>query len=45
MERRDLAKAQGNLADVLTDANEACKLRHSSDALWQQLVREGNVSP
>ncbi|HTA65370.1 MAG TPA: hypothetical protein VK753_07690, partial [Xanthomonadaceae bacterium] len=45
MERRDLAKAQGLLADALPDAVEACKLRRASDTIWQQLDHEGNVAP
>jgi len=45
MEHRDLAKAQGLLADVLPDPGEACKLRRASDAIWQQLDHEGQVAP
>ena len=45
LERRDLAAAKDHLADVLPDIHEACKLRLSSDALWQQLVHEGNAPP
>lgn len=45
LERRDLAKAQGLLADVLPDAAETCKLRRASNAIWQRLDHEGNVPP
>jgi len=42
--RHDMAEAQDDLADVLTDANEACRLRRAGDAIWRQLDHEGKIA-
>ncbi|HTD28821.1 MAG TPA: protein kinase, partial [Xanthomonadaceae bacterium] len=43
--RLDVAEAQNDLAEVLPDVNETCKLRRASDAIWRQLDREGQIPP
>jgi tetratricopeptide (TPR) repeat protein len=43
--RRILAKVEGGFADVQPDAAEACRLRKSADAIWQQLARAGTARP
>lgn len=43
--RRDVVEAQVDLADVLSDADEACKLRRASDPILRQLDREGQIPP
>ncbi len=45
MLRRDLAVVQGDLANVLTDKQDACGHRLASDALWQQLLADGGAPP
>lgn len=44
MERRDLAYVESQLADALGTDAQACQWRKSSDALWQQLVKQGTAT-